>query len=412
MKVLTFCAYYEPEIAASMYLTTNMFEDMAKSGIEVEIFAPTPTRGVDQETINKYKKIKYEEHYDGKLKIHRFSMLQEGTATLGRAIRYILLNLAFIWKGLWTQADLMLISSTPPTQGFMAALLKKAKKIPVVYNLQDIFPDSLVTTGLAKKGGLLWKIGRKIENYTYRNADHIIVISEGFKRNIMAKGVEEAKITAVPNWVNTDSVYPVAKTDNRLFEELQISRDKFTVVYAGNFGEAQGADVVLKAAQRLKEQENIQFVLFGGGARFGEAKEQAAAMDNVAAFDLLPPERVSEVYSLGDVALITCKPGAGDSAMPSKTWSIMACSTPIIASFDTDSDLAQVLADSCAGICVEPGNTDALAKAILEASKTGIKGSNGREYVAQNASRDICVKKYLDIILEAANGSNRKNNNG
>ena len=148
MKVLTFCAYFEPEIAASMYLTTNLFEDAANSGIEVEIFAPTPTRGVDKNTIEKYKKIKYEERCNGLLKIHRFSMLQEGKGVLVRAFRYILLNMAFIWKGLWTKADILFIDSTPPTQGFMATLLKKIKHIPMVYNLQDIFPDSLLYTGL------------------------------------------------------------------------------------------------------------------------------------------------------------------------------------------------------------------------------------------------------------------------
>ena len=129
MKVLTFCAYFEPEIAASMYLTTNIFEDAANAGIEVDLFAPTPTRGVDKETIQKFKKIKYEERCGGKLKIHRFAMMQEGNGTIGRALRYILLNLAFVWKGLWTKSDVMFIDSTPPTQGFMAAFLRHHRTI-------------------------------------------------------------------------------------------------------------------------------------------------------------------------------------------------------------------------------------------------------------------------------------------
>ena len=87
-----------------------------------------------------------------------------------------------------------------------------------MYNLQDIFPDSLAGTGLAKKGGLLWKIGRVIENFTYRNADKIIVISEDFKRNIMAKGVPEEKIVVVYNWVDEEAVKHVPREENKLFD--------------------------------------------------------------------------------------------------------------------------------------------------------------------------------------------------
>ena len=116
----------------------------------------------------------------------------------------------------------------------------------------------------------------------------------------------------------------------------------------------------------------------------------------------MPADRVSEVYSIGDVALITCKPGTGNTGMPSKTWSIMACDTPIIASFDMDSDLAEVLRNSSAGICVEPGNVDALVEAIKENYRTfkmkGNQSSNLREYVRNNASKEICVKRYIETI--------------
>ena len=149
---------------------------------------------------------------------------------------------------------------------------KYKKKVPFVYNLQDIFPDSLVNTGMTQKGSFLWKIGRKLENYTYENAEKIIVISDSFKRNIMAKGVMEEKIEVISNWIDLDTVHPVSRKDNKLISEFGIDPTKFLVIYAGNFGAAQGADVVLKAAEKLKSNEGIQFVIFGGGAYFEEAK--------------------------------------------------------------------------------------------------------------------------------------------
>lgn len=98
-------------------------------------------------------------------------------------------------------------------------MVKMFTQQPIVYNLQDIFPDSLVGTGLAKKGGLLWKIGRVIEDFTYKHADKIIVISEDFKKNIMAKGVPEDKIVVVYNWVDQNAVVNVPREKNKLFDK-------------------------------------------------------------------------------------------------------------------------------------------------------------------------------------------------
>lgn len=402
MKVLRLPAYCLPEKIASSHLQADRLEGFAKNGIDVEIHTPTPTRGVDAQTRKQYAKIKHEKLHDGHVQIYRFRMFGEGRNPLLRAFRYLLTNVVQYSKGCRAKdVDVIYASSTPPTQGILCGLVKKRlsrkykKAVPMVYNLQDVFPDSLVTTGMTKEGSLLWKIGRKVENATYRYADKIIVITDAMKRNIMEKGVPEEKIAVIPNWIDVEAVKPVKKEDNRLFEEYCIDRNTFTVVYAGNFGAAQGAHVVLEAAKLLPQ---VQFVIFGGGAEFEDTKRLAEKLPNVIANGLLPQERVPEVYSLGDVCLITCKKGVGNSGMPSKTWSIMACNTPIIAAFDTDSELAEILQKSHAGVCVEPENADALAKAIEENMHSVANFAGGRTYVCENASKEIAVKKYIDVI--------------
>ena len=416
MKAIKLSSYYEPEQISSTHLTRDLDYAYVQAGINIEICAPTPTRGISNETYREYKHRKYEELYDGKIVIHRFSMFREGKNPIQRAVRYLLCNLVQYHKGVQAKdVDFIMSGSTPPTQGMLCAkvakkLSKKYKrKVPFVYNLQDVFPDSLVTTGLTRKGSVLWKIGRKIEEYTYRHADKIIVISESIKKNIMDKGVPEEKITVISNWIDTEATKPVAKTDNRLFEEFGISRDKFTVVYAGNFGKAQGAGVVLDTAKLLRDREDVQFVIFGGGAEFEDAKQRVAeeGLTNVIINGLLPQDRVPEVYSLGDVALITCKKGVGDSGMPSKTWSIMACNTPIIAAFDTDSELAAVIAKANAGLTVEPEDADKLAAAILKMAGGGAQNfTGGREYAIANASKDACTAKYVETMRKAAESAN------
>lgn len=409
MRILRLRAYFSPEKTSGLHLDNDLNEALAKNNITYVNYTPVPTRGVNKETIKKYKSLKIEKLYDGKIVVHRFMMFREGSNALQRTLRYLCCNIVEYFYGIREKdIDLVYSSSTPPTQGMLSAMVVKSlskkykRKVPFVYNLQDIFPDSLVNAGMAKQGGLLWKIGRKIEDYTYKSADKIIVISEGFKRNIMAKGVPKEKIEVISNWIDLDSVQPVSLKDNKLIDEFAIDPNKFLVVYAGNFGAAQGADIILKVAKRLRSEPDIQFVIFGGGAYFEEAKRKAEMLDNVFIHELMPPDRISEVYSLGNVALITCKPGTGNAGMPSKTWSIMACNTPIIASFDTDSDLADVIRDSGAGICVEPGNVELLAEAIEMVQsewKSGTQKSlDLREYVRLSASKEICIDKYINAL--------------
>lgn len=407
MRILRLPAYFYPEQMASTHLQKDRIEGFANAGHTLVIYTPTPTRGIDSETIEKYKKIKYEELYDGKVQIHRFSLMQEGRNPIIRAIRYVLSCVIQYFKALKAKdIDVIYASSTPPIQGLMCRSIQKklskkqGKKVPILYNLQDIFPDSLLTTGLTKKDSLVWKIGRVIEDKTYEACDEIIVISESFKKNIMKKGVPEEKITVISNWIDTERITPVKREENTVISEFGIDSQKFLVVYAGNFGAAQGANVVIEAAEVLKENNDIQFVIFGGGSEFESVKNQVneKQLSNVIINPLLPQERVAEVYSLGDVALITCKKGVGESGMPSKTWSIMACDTPIIASFDTNSELAEILEKANAGFCVEPENAQILAKAIVDfvGSKDG-NYTNGRNFATENASKKMCVGKYIEV---------------
>lgn len=190
MKVLKLSAYYSPERFSSSHLSKDMEQAYIEAGITTEVYAPTPTRGVSDEERNIYKGIKYEEKHDGMVRVHRFSMFREGRNPIGRAVRYLLVNLVHYHKGTHAKdIDAIVASSTPPTQGVLCALVAKKlskkyqRKVSFVYNLHDMFPESLATTGLCKEGSLLYKIGNWISNYTYRHATHIRVISDSMKES-------------------------------------------------------------------------------------------------------------------------------------------------------------------------------------------------------------------------------------
>lgn len=409
MKAIVFSAYYEPEVAASLYLSTNLYEDMAGSGIDVNLFVPLPTRGVSDEVRNKYKNHKVEVRCNGRLRIHRIGIPKEGKSVIGRAARYILMNAVFILKSISSKADVIFVQSTPPTQGATAAIIKKVMHIPFVYNLQDVFPDSLVGTGIAKKGSAVYRMGRVIENFTYRNADKIIVISNDMKTNIMTKGVPESKIEIVNNWIDGNVVKPIPKDQNYMYEKFGLSRENFNVVYAGNLGYAQNIEVIIKAAEVLKDCSDIKFLIFGKGAQEEEYKNMAAELNlcNLSFFPIQPYSEVSYVYSLGDVSIVPCKKGFGSSAMPSKTWSIMAAGTPVLASFDSDTDMEKLINSQKVGMFNHAEDWEGLSSNIkyLYSNREYLQeyGRNARKYVEENISREKCVGKYIMCIKNSKN---------
>jgi len=236
MRILVLSAYFEPEIAASLYLFSNTCEALVNAGHKVDVFTPIPTRGVGKEVTKEYKKVKIEKLFEGNLKIHRFWLPNEGKNTIFRAIRYFYLNNVMFFKSLSFKTDVIFLASTPPTNGLMGGVLRKIKKVPVVYNLQDVFPDSLVNTGITNEESFAYKIGKKIEQFSYKNVDQIVVISEDFKQNIMRKGVPEEKIDVVYNWVDQNAVVSVNRRENKLIKRYGLKMDLFYITYCGNIG--------------------------------------------------------------------------------------------------------------------------------------------------------------------------------
>lgn len=404
MRILQLAGYFFPEKAASIYLEENRYEAFSNAGFKTIVYVARPQRGLTDEEYQEYKHKKQEIMYNGGVEVHRFGMYREGKNVVLRAFRYFLISVVQFWKGIWAKdISLIYVASTPPTQGALAAMVKKVRHIPFVYNLQDIFPDSLVGTGLAKKDGFLWKIGRVIENFTYRNADKIIVISEDFKKNIMAKGVPEDKIVVVYNWVDEEAVVDVPRAENKLFDKYNLDRNKFYITYNGNIGLTQNMDMLLDVAKSLEENKDIQFVLVGNGAYLDTVKQiiKDRNINNVHLLPFQPYEDISHVFSLGDVSLVISKPGVGANSVPSKTWSIMSASRPVLANFD-ENELKNIIENNKCGIFTKAGDKQAFIDAILKLyNNRGLckeYGQNGREFVMKNLTKEVGTKKYVDVI--------------
>ncbi len=396
MRILIPFSYFHPEQCAGLFVIDDMTEEAAKKGIESLITVPTPTRNVEPGA----KWDRNESFREGMVQIHRFHMYGEGKNPVLRALRYLLCEMVQLHYMLWKKYDVAFIDSTPPIQGLKLPIVRLFRKKPVVYNAQDLFPETLSGTGLAKSGGLLWKIGLWVSNVTFKNSDKIIAISNDIKKSMVTRGVPSEKIDVVYNWVDEKAVQPVTKEENPLFEEFGLSRDKFTVVYAGNLGNAQNIGIVLDGAKALPE---VQFAVFGTGGLEKEIRSriEKEGLINVHLNPLQPVERVSCVYSLGDACIVSCKEGLGGSAMPSKSWSIMSCGRPVIASFD-EGELKEILENNNCGVFTHAGNVKEFAEGINHLASNpqlcNVMGQNARQFILNNLTKEVGSKKYVDII--------------
>lgn len=406
-EILILSAYYKPETIASSYLDDNRDEAFTQNGFHVFVCTPTPCRGISRTVRQEYKQKRCETLSDGKLHIRRFRLFVEGRNPVFRALRYILCCIKLFIGGITTKhGDVLFAGSTPPILGATAALVKKFRHIPFIYTLQDIFPDSLVSTGLTHQGSLLWLIGQRLENFTYRNADKIIVISDDFKRNIVAKGVPEHKIEVVYNWVDEKAVIPIEREANRLITRYGLDKDKFYVTYCGNIGLTQNMDMLLEVAAELQSYKDIMFIIIGEGVYKNEFINKAAdyRLDNVKVLPFQPYEDISHVFSLGDVGIVISKPGVGANSVPSKTWNIMSAGRPVLVSFDENS-LKGIIEQYKIGLFTKAGDKQAFIKALLffyhHKDETRNFGRNGRQFILDNLTKEAGTSCYVNIIKQA-----------
>lgn len=407
MKILKPTAYYYPENVAGSHLNSDLEKELVKRNIFIKIITPIPSRGINKEIRIKYKNIKHEVNEDGKIEIIRFSLFKEPKKVIFRAFRYILSIYKQYRIGIKQKdIDLVFVESTPPIQGILGVRLKKKLKVPFVYVVQDIFPDSLLNTNIIKRKGFIWFIGRLIENYSYKHADKIIVISDDFKINLINKKINANKIDVISNWIDTDFVKFISRENNYIFNEYNIDKKKFIVTYCGNLGMTQNLELILNAAKNISQTNlEILFIFIGEGVNKKSLVEQVDSM-NLANIRFLPFQdynKISEVFSLGDVGIIVSKRNIGTNSVPSKLLTMLSASQCVLASFDIESEVAKIVNQSKSGICVEAENIDLFMeklKFLYKNRNLVIEfGNNGREYVTKKFNKLSNTEKYIDVFV-------------
>ena len=247
--------------------------------------------------------------------------------------------------------------------------------------------------------------GKSEGQYNLTGFRALIVISEDFKKNLLSKGVPESKIEVVYNWVDQTAVNNIPRKDNKLLVKYNLDPSKFYVTYCGNIGLTQNMDMLIEVAKALEANMDIHFVLIGNGA-YQELLEKNIREHNIINISMIPfqpYEDISHVFSLGDVGIIISKPGVGANSVPSKTWSIMSASRPVLANFD-ENEIKTILEDNKCGIFTKAGDkvafTDAIIHLYQHPELCREYGKNGRKFVMENLTKEVGTAKYVEVIKD------------
>lgn len=395
MKVVMLRPSYIPELSAGNHLAVNLVEDIKVAGHDIEIIVPVSEKYVED----------YSENFD--YLIHRINSKFNGTNTPKRILRYIDTSIKMFTNLLKIQdVDVILTHSMPPTIGPLSVLAGKIKKVPVVYWEQDIVSQSIITTGITKNKfmkKIFYLVSKMLESISLKGSSKVITISEKFKKLHVKDGINSKKIDVIYNWIDIDKIYPLQREDNYLFDKYNLDRSKFFVTYCGNLGVPQNVEIMIDAAEMLRD-EDIEFIIIGGGSREEKIKSYAEdkSLSNIKIMPLEPLENANEVYNIGDIGLVIAKEGTSNNGFPSKTWSILSAGQAIISCFDIDSELSDFVMTSKAGIAVEPGSAEKLSNAIIDIYSLKDKGalfsSNARKFVYENFSRSVSTQKFIQVI--------------
>ncbi len=395
-------AYFAPEITPITHLYANLAEDLCRYGARVTVVTNLPSRGLREEERKAYLDRAEETAPEGYRILRVGLKTREKQNFLLRGFRFLSNTNALYRAAKAVQADVYLLGSMPPFLGLVGASLNHRAR--TVYILQDIFPDSMVAMGKFTEWHPIVRLSRRMEQRIYRKNTSFVTLSEDMKRTLVARGIDPHKIAVIPNWADTDAIQPIAREENSLFEELGLPRSCFYAVYAGTLGILQEPDVLLDAAKLLREERDIRIVIFGDGALLEHVRARIAheQITNILLFPLLPSERVAEVYSLGDAALVPLKKGVTRFAMPSKTWSALAAGRPVIVCVDAGSEWARSIEHESYGVCVTPGEPQEMADAILRLHASTVPleelGARARCYACEHASRAAATRAYYDWL--------------
>ena len=391
--------YYPEEISTGYYLT-SIAEGLAED-FDVKVLCGQPkhmSRGMRAP----------------KREIRHGVEIYRATATtldknvmLYRLFNMFTIGVAMFYNSLkrFRKGDQILVVTAPPTMPMTTAFASLLRGASYTVLVQDSYPEILIAVGTLQKSSIAVGIINLFNRWVYKYASKIIVMGRDMNALFQRKTAGlDIPIVTIPNWADLEAIHPTPRESNPLLNELGIS-DKFVLLYAGNIGHPTDVETIIYSAQQLLDHKEIHFLFIGAGVKKKWVEDQVRerSLSNVTVLDYRPRDEQIIFLNACDVGLIALINGMWGTAMPSRTYNIMAAGKPILALTEHGSELAQVIDEERIGIYVEPGKTDDLTRAMVQMyenrDKLNEMGERSRKAAVAKYSLRDAVAKYRNELV-------------
>ena len=414
MQVLYISQYYPPEACAPSARVDAFTRLWTGAGAEVGVLTgfPNHPEGIVHAEYRKAWRRAFLREERAGVKVYRTWLYPSANRKLwGRGANFTSFALSAAVAGFHVAPRNGVVIATSPQilVGLSGWALGTARLLPWVFEVRDLWPESLVGVGQATARSPLYRGVRRIADFLYRRATHIVVDGEWKRRYLIHQGVEERKISVIRNGVEEDFCLDPDSAGARaarlqLRKELGLG-DELVLLYAGTLGMAHGLETILEAAERLRDRRDIAFVLIGAGAERAQLRDRVERMrlPTVRLMDKQPREKIPAYLAAADACLVPLRnQEVFKSAVPSKMFEAMAAGRPVI--LGVEGEAKEILLASASGLPVRPEDPEATVAAILrlrnEPALGPTLGQNGRRAVLEKHLRRAEAAHYLNLLCE------------
>jgi colanic acid biosynthesis glycosyl transferase WcaI len=407
VKILYVSQYFPPEMGAPAARAAELSRHWAQIGHQVTIltgFPNHPTGVVPDEWRSRLHRMRYKETVDGVQVVRTWLWPLPNRKAHERIRNYASFCVSAGITGLGLHKPDVIIATSPQLLCALSGWwLAWWKRVPFVFEVRDLWPESLAAVGAGSEGSLLHRALGAIAGFLYRRADRIVVVAPAFVDHLIRYwNVPAAKISIVENGVETD-LFRLDPAAMEVRKQLNLE-DRFLICYIGTMGNAHGLETLIAAAEELQSAlPRAMFLLIGEGAEKERIVQLAAArgLTNIQFFGQQPRERIPAYVSAADVCLVILKKTElFKTVIPTKLLEYMACERPVIVA--VDGQARQIVEEAGAGVFVEPENSQDLVKAVVDLAedpeRRRLMGASGRQYIINRFSREKTARDYLTVL--------------